>query len=175
MADNKGVNIELIGKGLLYGIGAFALYKAGQKLGLFESKEDTQVEKDTQQANKNVLDTSANNALLAFNPNYYSTITTGYIQKYKTAFPFSKNYPPTAKIIEWEKRLWDSKAFWDDDEDKLWSIFRQITTQYQLSILSGSFSKYYKKDLLVYLKSFLGNKEMADLLDIVKNYPQYIK
>jgi len=48
-----------------------------------------------------------------------------------------------------------------------------LQTQYQLSFLSRTFSFYYKKDMLSYLKTFMDDNNLRDVLEIIKNYPQY--
>ena len=79
------------------------------------------------------------------------------------------------KFLELAKDILDAKGYFNDDEDKLYNVFKTIQTQFQLSLLSRVFSTYYKKDLLEYLKSILNADEIAPILKQVQNYPQYLK
>lgn len=119
------------------------------------------------------------NPYVAFNPNYASAIVTAWKKKYPGQV---WNTPKQAKFTQTEYKdmavkIHNAKSGWlgDDNEDVLYSIFRAIQTQWQLSLLSSFFSTYFSQDLLLFLKSFLSPSEMGDILDMIRPYPQYFK
>lgn len=162
----------------------YAGYKVMQKVGLFPTAAETAVETaeadTTASANQTTVNPATEptkNAMLAFNPNYRQALVKAYIAAYKKPFPVTKQLGAIgqAKIANFAKDLSDSNKWYNDDEDKLYNIFRQIQTQYQLSFLSGIFSTVHKKDLFQYLRGFLKDEEMEKIINIVKGYQQYIK
>jgi hypothetical protein len=165
----------------LYVGGGFLAYKAIKNLaetfGLVKTEQEQQVDTATDQASGSTVQTPEKpNPFLAFNPTYAKALVEAYRKKYGNTWNnkaqlkiASKDYLKLAKLLN------DSKGFFNDDEDKLYSVFRLIQTQFQLSSLSIIFNFYYKKDLLEYLKSFLSAEEIAPILNQVKNYPQYFK
>lgn len=74
------------------------------------------------------------------------------------------------------KDIRDSWGFWDDDEDKIKSVFRALKDQVQVSQVAY---QYYmdpggnKINLIDDLKSRLSKEEIGQVLEIVKKLPQY--
>jgi hypothetical protein len=165
----------------LYMAGAFVAYKAVKKLaetfGLIKTKEEEGLETATEQASQSSTEAIATNPLLSFNPNYSTALIIAYKKKYPSKIWDQKKQliVDTETISLMAKNILDAKGFFDDDEDRLYDVFKVIQTQYQLGFLSKLFSVLYKKDLLEYLKSFLSAKELDPILKQVKNYPQYLK
>lgn len=169
--------IKIGAYGVLFYFGYKALMQIMETLGLSKTAAETNV--DTAQA-----DTSGNgttiqeNPFIAFNPKYSAAIVGAYNKKYAPqVFNGTKNLGgiSQAGFLDLAKRIDDSKGLFNDDEDTLYDVFRSISTQWQLSFLAAIFSAYYKKDLFLYLKSFLNANELNSLLSMIKNYPQYIK
>ena len=71
--------------------------------------------------------------------------------------------------------LYNAKGIFKDDENSVLDVFRNLQTQYQLSFLARIFSFFYKKDMLSYLKTFMNDDNLKEVLEIIKNYPQYYK
>ena len=169
----------------------FAGYKVMQKLGLIKTGEESEAEKTTETATKELTQSSntavvekedpTKNAILSFNPNYRLALVKAYAKAYpnkdpKTVFTVSKqlgaNY---SKFPELAKDLYAAHSIMGDDEEKVYNVFRLLQTQYQLSFLASVYSTAYKTDLFEYLNSFLSPTQFAKVIDIVKGYNQYIK
>ena len=165
----------------LYIAGAFFAYKGIMKLaetfGIKKTEEEEKVDKATEEAAGTSTETNVNNPYLSFNPNYSIALIKAFSKKYpKKTFDVKKQMPTDstqqATIV---KTILDAPRFFNDNEDSLYDVFRNIETQYQLARVSKLFSILYKKDLLEYLKGFLSANELKPILDQVKNYPQYLK
>lgn len=165
----------------LYMAGAFVAYKAikglAETFGIIKTKQEEGLETATQEAGQSATQASNTNPFLSFNPNYSNALIIAFKKKFpaKTFNITQQEGLERKKYLELAKDILDAKGYFNDDEDKLYYIFRTIQTQYQLSVLSRIFSAYYKKDLLEYLKTFLKAEELEPILTQVKNYPQYLK
>jgi len=165
----------------LYMAGAYIAYKAikglAETFGIIKTKEETGLETATEEASGSSTEASATNPLLAFNPNYSTALIIAYKKKYPSKAWDQKKQMiiDTTQFSALALDVLDAKGFFNDDEDRLYNVFKVIQTQYQLGFLSKLFSVLYKKDLLEYLKSFLKADEIAPILQQVRNYPQYLK
>lgn len=165
----------------LYMAGAYIAYKAikglAETFGIIKTKEETGLETATEQASQSSTEASSSNPLLSFSPLYSNALVVAYQKKFPSKiWDVSKQEKiDRPKFLELAKDILDAKGYFNDDEDKLYNVFKTIQTQFQLSLLSRVFSTYYKKDLLEYLKSILNADEIAPILNQVKNYPQYFK
>ena len=161
--------------------GAFIAYKAikglAETFGIIKTKEESGLETATEQASQSSTEASSTNPLLSFSPLYSNALVVAYKKKYPSkVWDVSKQEKiDRPKFLELAKDILDAKGYFNDDEDKLYNVFKTIQTQFQLSLLSRVFSTYYKKDLLEYLKSILNADEIAPILKQVQNYPQYLK
>lgn len=165
----------------LYMAGAFIAYKAikglAETFGIIKTKEESGLETATEQASQSSTEASSTNPLLSFSPLYSNALVVAYKKKYPSkVWDVSKQEKiDRPKFLELAKDILDAKGYFNDDENKLYNVFKIIQTQYQLSLLARVFSTYHKKDLLEYLKSILNADEIAPILNQVKNYPQYFK
>lgn len=165
----------------LYMAGAFIAYKAikglAETFGIIKTKEESGLETATEQASQSSTEASTTNALLSFSPLYSNALVEAYLKKFagKTWDTKKQEKIDRSKFLELAKDILDAKGYFNDDENKLYNVFRIIQTQYQLSLLARVFGTYHKKDLLEYLKSILNADEIAPILNQVKNYPQYFK
>jgi hypothetical protein len=174
-ATNTNQNINLAFKLAMAGMGFIALKKLGETFGIFNTAEENQQEEATASASASATQTYTNNPYIAFNPNYAIAIVKAYNKKYypkvfNGVYNMVFSQPQYLKFVT---ELYDGKSLFGDDEEKIYGVFRQITTQWQLSLLSSLFYYFKKKDLLEYLKSFMNPSEMAVIFNIIKNYPQY--
>jgi hypothetical protein len=64
------------------------------------------------------------------------------------------------------KRLYNSSGLFNDNEEAVYGVFRQLTYRTQVSWLSYIFYKTYGEDLLQHLKSFMNSDELATLKQI---------
>jgi hypothetical protein len=178
MAEDKTSQYINIGfKLVLAGVGIYAIKKGGEWLGLFKSEAESKTDAETSSATASSTEIQTGNPFVAFNPNYAVAIVKAYNQKFKPKV-FDGNYNMVFSQDEYlamANRLFDAKGTFDDNENSVYDVFRSITTQWQLSLLSSVFHFFKKADLLLYLKSFMNADEMQSLLEMVKNYPQYRK
>lgn len=165
----------------LYMAGAFIAFKAIKKLsetfGLTKTKEEEGLETATEQGAQSSIEASATNPFLSFNPNYSNALVSAYKKKFpsRTWNIEKQEGIPRTQYKAFSRDLLNAKSIFNDDEDRIYTIFRTIQTQYQLSVLARIFSFYWKKDLLEYLKSILSASEIDPIFKQVKNYPQYLK
>lgn len=165
----------------LYVGGGFLAYKLIKNLaetfGLIKTAQEQQLDTAIDQSSGSTIQTPDKpNPYLAFNPTYAKALVEAYKKKYGNTWNNQAQLKiSTTDFLKLAKLINEAQGFFNDDEDKLYSVFRLIQTQFQLSSLALIFNFYYKKDLLQYLKSFLSAEEIAPILDQVKNYPQYFK
>ena len=79
-----------------------------------------------------------------------------------------------AVIPNFVAEVYESKGFFSDDEEKLFSLFRRLQSKMQVSALAHFFQKEYGRDMASYLDSFLNESEIARLIDIVNQKPKEI-
>lgn len=65
--------------------------------------------------------------------------------------------------------LRDANGITNDDEEKVYSVFRQLYSQYEVTLFANVFAAIEKKDLYAYLRSFLDNEELSEVYKIIKN------
>lgn len=181
MAEDKTKQvISYVKIGAILGI-AYLGYKAIKNLaetfGLVKSEAEEKIDTATTSAGGSTIETQSNNPFLSFSPQYTTALVAAWQKKYpnkvwnaKQQFKFDtmiyKNFADT---------LYNAKGIFKDDENSVLNIFRNLQTQYQVSFLAMIFSFFYKKDMLTYMKSFMDDNNLKEVLEIIKNYPQYYK
>ena len=81
-----------------------------------------------------------------------------------------------ASAKTYAKDIRDSWGVFDDDEDKIYSVFRALKDQVQVSQVAYQYyidPKSNKINLIDDLKSRLSKDEVGQVLEIVKKMPQY--
>lgn len=165
--DNIRKNKDLI----LWGVGGFLAWQYVAKpilefLHLKETKEHAEFTDELQEQSaagiwsKNWIDTRPQNLPARFN--------TLILAKYSTT-------------LQWAKNIYEAIDWWkiNDDEEKIYSVFREMKYKSNVSQTAARFSELYKKDLLEFLNYYLNDEfhylkdqtEMAKVLEIVKNLP----
>jgi hypothetical protein len=170
----------------LYIAGAFVAYKAIKKItetfGLTKTEEEEQVEDATEDSAETSTEVIQSNPFLAFNPQYGKALAIAYNKKFapkkfdnikQNAGRKGEDYYKMCLTLRRAKGNYFT--LYNDNEEAVYNVFRNLQTQFQLSQLSLFWSEYAKSDLLEYLKSFLNADELKPILDQVKNYPQYLK
>ena len=88
---------------------------------------------------------------------------------------FSPNYwkgKKGAKILttnvarDMSKRIYNAAGTFNDNEEAVYGVFRQLTYKTQLSWLSYMFYKQYGEDLLQYITNFMNADELATVKQI---------
>jgi hypothetical protein len=69
--------------------------------------------------------------------------------------------------------IYNSYGYFNDDEEKLYGVFRNLKTKSQIASLCYWFNKKYNKDLYSYISSFLSSGELVKLNDIISKKPLY--
>ena len=161
--------------------GAFLGYKAikgiAETFGLIKSADEEKIDKASGEAAGSTVDAQSNNPYLSFSPQYEFALMAAYKTKYpKKKWDTLKQSKWTfSKYKEYTDQLYNAKGIFKDDENSVLDIFRNLQTQFQVSELARYFSYFYKKDMLAYLKTFMNDDNLKEVLEIIKNYPQYYK
>lgn len=146
---------------VVYGIVAVASYYLVikpllQSLNLMDTREEKDAAK---------LQSSVENAELSkdyWNPNYLKQAGTGY----------NVYLMPEADMRLYSKRIYDAQGTFNDDEEAIYAVFRQMRYKTQVAFLAYWFNKLYKKDLYTFLRDGVFNKdELATLLTIINKLP----
>lgn len=105
------------------------------------------------------------------------------IEKFDTSEFWSPNYwkklSTTGKVkltkkqtaLDLAKRIYESKKFFNDDENKLYSVFRLINYQTQVSWVAFNFDLLYQSDMWNYIKSFTNREEQAEIIKLIAAKP----
>ena len=67
---------------------------------------------------------------------------------------------------QFAKQLWDAGGTFNDDEQAMYGVFRQLKTKVQVSQLAKVFFNMYGQDLAQYLANHLNNDELAIIYGI---------
>jgi hypothetical protein len=101
---------------------------------------------------------------------------------------FYKYGPAGTKLLtvatadQYAKRIYDAMGYISDDEAAVYSVFRSLSTQSQVSFLAERFRIKYGVDLLQFLKngknqynyaSGLNSDELSIIINIVNKLPKY--
>ena len=137
-------------------------YAAASKFGLIPSAESKKQEADALQ-----LD-----SFDAFSRNYVKD----YVKKNKvrTGQKFSVQLLTTPKADAIALQLKKSKGIFNDDETAVYSAMKFVKSKSQLSQVATVFNKLTSQDLTAYLQSFMNEKELSRIYEIVKSLPSGI-
>lgn len=176
---------EYIKIGAYLGIGYLG-YKAikglAETFGIIKSQSQKDIESSTQSAGGSTIEVQNANPYLSFSPQYAVSLISAWQKKYpnkkwdnkmQMRFDTSQYKGYGVKPDGFADRIYKAKGFFKDDENSVLDVFRNLQTQFQVSQLSRFFSAYYKMDMLSYLKTFMDDNNLRDVLDIIKNYPQF--
>jgi hypothetical protein len=153
MAQQKiDTNLILMG-GLLVG-GYFVVRAILQKLNIVDKPED-KAAKD-----KAAKDLKEQERVL--------NIWAGTINLAKT-LPKNKKAQILTKVgaESYAKQIKDAFGIFNDDEQKVFSVFRNIRFQTQIASLVDAYNRLYRKDLLSELKAKLSETEFNTVTDII--------
>jgi len=131
-----------------------------QKVGIVKTKEDVLV----------LTQTNLPNSENPFSPIFYKKAGAG-------AILLKRDF-----ANQLAKRIYNAMGYLTDDESEVFSVFRNLKTQTQVSYLADVFQQNYKSDLLEFLKkgknqfnvaSGLNSDELSVILNIVNKLPKY--
>ena len=180
MANLKSQQVtEYVKIGLYLSLAYFgfkAIKSLAETFGLSKTESEVLTDEATTDVAQSTTEASSN-PFLSFSPMYSNALVTAWKKSHPNQvwnIPKQEKLP-RLQYLDLAKDINESNGYFNDDENRLYSVFSKIETQYQLSLLSRVFTTYYKKDLFNYLKSFLNASELQPILNKVKNYPQYFK
>ena len=158
-----------------------------QTFGVVKTKKEEEQEANAIQAETGSVTQSntvnPSNPSLALNPRYHFTIMMEYIKKKgktkASAEDLKKVYSPfpgsnifyDVALQQIAKQIYDSKGFFNDNEEQLYDAFQKTKNQAQISYVSGIFQRDYKRDLFSFLQKFLAPDELSKVYQIIKGKP----
>lgn len=69
--------------------------------------------------------------------------------------------------------LWDATGMFNDDEEKIYGVFRAMKTKSQVAALAKRFNQLKAKDLYGYLQDYLNDSELLKVKSIIDQKPLY--
>jgi hypothetical protein len=78
-------------------------------------------------------------------------------------------YPNKNHYGKWILDIKYAKGTFDDDEEKVFNVFRSLASQLEIANFANLYKATQKVDLYTYLESFLSSGEMQTIYQIVKN------
>jgi len=69
--------------------------------------------------------------------------------------------------------LWDATGMFNDDEEKIYGVFRAMKTKSQVAALAKRFNQLKAKDLYGYLNDYLDDSELLRVKQIIDSKPLY--
>ncbi len=144
----SGIEKFLSSKATLYVAIGIGVYLVLQNVGLLKDKEERKDDK--------VKDEIGNDQ------NIWNTA-------YWKQFPAKKYTDSQADNLS--DHIWNAFGFFNDDEAKIFGVFRTVKYRANVSQIADSFAKRYSRDLLSELQSRLSDSELTELYKIVSQKP----
>ncbi len=147
----KDINLNIV-LGFVILVGAYLMFK---RLGLIRSKVVKALDR---KVDENIIALTENQHI--FDPDTYKKREQSYA--YNVPDSTAQNWADTIK------KAW---GFFNDDEATIYNVFREITSQIQISQIADKYADTYQKDLLHDINSKMNNKERSYLWEIIKTKP----
>jgi hypothetical protein len=132
--------------------GLYIVYKIAQKVGVIPSAASTAAQQNLQQ-----LETAS----------YWD------YNKFLSTIPAGALLLTQSGAAAYVDDLWDATGFFNDDEDKIYGVFRAMKTQSQVAALAKRFNQLKSKDLYSYLNEYLNDTELLKVKGIIDQKPKY--
>lgn len=166
--ENIKLPPQLMASGMMLIIVLFVVWVLMKRLGLIKTETQKKLEKETAE---NVKQLTSVEGVKLFDPALYKNSQYGYAY-----------LVPQDQANKWADKIFDAfgfvnfsqKMIWDwfgDNEEQIYSVFRDITSQIQISQISDAYATRYSRDLLGDINSNLNDKEKSFLWNIIKNKP----
>jgi hypothetical protein len=133
--------------------GLFIVYKILQKVGVLPSTESRREEE---------------NLIALESANYWN-----YNDFLKT-YPAGTRLLTQAGAAAFVEDLWNATGWFNDDEQKIYGVFRAMKTQSQVAALAKRFNELKSQDLYNYLVNYLNAEELLVIKKIIDQKPKYI-
>lgn len=148
---NKNIEKLLASPLVAYAIGGVLLWMVFRRFGLI-AEPKTAAEKILDKAAKEIKDSNA-------------IWSTDFWQQYPAKAYTDSQAENLAKHIE------DSFGFINDDEARIYGVFRQLKYQTNVSQVSHAYTKLFRRDLHSDLRDALNDSEMKEIYSIIANKP----
>lgn len=132
--------------------GLFIVYKIMQKIGVVPTAASTQAAQNLQQ-----LESAS----------YWD------YNKFLSTLPAGAALLTMAGAAAYVDDLWDATGTFNDDEEKIYGVFRAMKTQSQVAALAKRFNQLKNKDLFGYLNDYLNETELLKVKAIIDQKPKY--
>lgn len=153
MAQTEGSWKEILAFTLMGGVLWLIVKPSGDKQ---ESKEEGKADKLA----------ITNKTQSAFSEDFYIKLLTQ--EHYKNTSDYlTKISVSNAQLSHYVQTIYESKGWFNDDEDALYSVFRILKSITLVSIVAKSFNIKYNLNMYSYLSTFLNVKEMNRILEII--------
>lgn len=155
---------DVINWGLVI-IGGFLIYKIFRGTGLIKSvseQKQDQLEQDIEDAANNAQFT---NITKYTDPNFW---------KQKAPAGYSREIYSVQDGIKWANEMFSTHGIFNDDEEKMLTLIKNIQYQTQYSFLVWIFSAVHKQDLTTWLKNYFSG-DFEQVIAHLKGIPTYKK
>jgi len=132
--------------------GLYIVYKIAQKVGVIPTAESNAAQQNLQQ-----LETAS----------YWD------YNKFLSTVPAGALLLTQAGAAAYVDDLWDATGYFNDDEDKIFGVFRAMKTKSQVAALAKRFNQLKSKDLYSYLDEYLNDEELLKVKAIIDQKPTY--
>jgi hypothetical protein len=132
--------------------GLFIVYRIMQKVGIVPSAASNAAQQNLQQLEA---------------ANYWD-----YNNFFKSA-PAGHALLTMAGAAAYVDDLWDATGYLNDDEEKIYGVFRAMRTKSQVAALAKRFNQLKNKDLYNYLSDALNESELLKVKSIIDQKPTY--
>jgi len=132
--------------------GLYIVYKIAQKVGVIPTAESNAAQQNLQQ-----LETAS----------YWD------YNKFLSTVPAGALLLTQAGASAYVDDLWDATGYFNDDEDKIFGVFRAMKTKSQVAALAKRFNQLKSKDLYSYLDEYLNDEELLKVKAIIDQKPTY--
>lgn len=137
-------------------VGLFIAYKVLQRLGIIKSSEEI---KEAKELEKNLTNLESSN--------YWD------YNKFLSTIPQGTLVLSQGGASAYADDIWDAKGVFNDDEDKVFAVFRAMKTQSQVASLAKRFNQKYSKDLYTFIRGFFDDTEMITIKKLLDAKPKY--
>jgi hypothetical protein len=132
--------------------GLFIVYKIMQKIGVLPTAASTAAAQNLQQ-----LESAS----------YWD------YNKFLSTLPAGAALLTMSGAAAYVNDLWDATGVFNDDEEKIYGVFRAMKTQSQVAALAKRFNQLKNKDLFGYLNDYLNESELLKVKAIIDQKPKY--
>ena len=132
--------------------GLFIVYKIMQKIGVLPTAASTAAAQNLQQ-----LESAS----------YWD------YNKFLSTLPAGAALLTMSGAAAYVNDLWDATGVFNDDEEKIYGVFRAMKTQSQVAALAKRFNQLKNKDLYGYLNDYLNESELLKVKAIIDQKPKY--